>query len=115
MDDLIAPAIEAFAPTWLLLSAGFDGHRADPLTGLGLSAGDYADVTARLAALVAPGRTIAFLEGGYDLDALASSAAACVAALAGERLVPEPPTSGGPGRDAVAAAALVRAELTDLG
>ena len=111
VDDVIAPFAATFDPTWLILSAGFDAHRADPLTDLGLSAGDYADLTAELLALVPPGRRVVFLEGGYDLDALASSAAACVGAMAGERLVPEPPTHGGPGRDVVAAAALVRAEL----
>ena len=52
----------------------------------------------------AAGRTIAFLEGGYDLDALTSSAAASVAALDGVDLRPEPPTTGGPGRDVVEAA-----------
>jgi hypothetical protein len=56
-----------------------------------------------------------FLEGGYDLDALAASAAACVGALAGERIVPEPPSAGGPGRDAITAAALVHTQVTDLG
>jgi len=115
VDEVLAPFAATFEPTWLLLSAGFDAHRADPITDLGLSAGDYADLTAALLPLAPAGRRVVFLEGGYDLDALASSAAACVAALLGERLVPEPPTSGGPGRDAVAAAALVRAELTDFG
>ena len=62
-------------PTWLLLSAGFDAHRADPLTDLGLSAGDFADLTAELARpSPPPGRRLAFLEGGYDLDALAACA-----------------------------------------
>ena len=108
VDDVIAPLAAAFDPTWVLISAGFDAHRADPITGLGLSAGDYADLTARIAGLVPAGRRIAFLEGGYDLPALAASAAACVAALAGERLVPEPPTSGGPGREVVEAVRLRR-------
>ena len=111
VDDVLAPLAAELQPTWLLLSAGFDAHRADPITDLGLSCGDYADLTLDLLALVPPGHRIVFLEGGYDLDALAGSAAACVAALLGERLVPEPPTAGGPGRDAVAAAALVQAEL----
>jgi acetoin utilization deacetylase AcuC-like enzyme len=115
VDEIVAPLAATFGPTWLLLSAGFDAHRADPLTGLGLSAGDYAELTARLCALVEPGRRIAFLEGGYDLDALGLSAAACVAALAGERLEPEPPTSAGPGREVVAAARLVRDRLAALG
>ena len=47
VDELVVPVTEAFAPTWLLVSAGFDAHRADPLTGLGLAAGDYADLTRR--------------------------------------------------------------------
>jgi acetoin utilization deacetylase AcuC-like enzyme len=115
IDEAVRPLAERFAPTWLLLSAGFDAHRADPLTDLGLSAGDYADITAELLTLVDPGRAIAFLEGGYDLEALAASAAACVAALAGERRHDEAPTAGGPGADAVAAASLLRARLQDRG
>ena len=115
VTEVLAPFAAAFAPTWLLISAGFDAHRADPITDLGLSAGDYADLTTDLLALGPPGRCIVFLEGGYDLEALATSSAACVAALAGERHVPEPPTSGGPGREVIAAAALIRSELADLG
>ena len=115
VDDVLAPFAAAFDPTWLLISAGFDAHRADPITDLGLSAGDYAELTTALLELAPPGRRIVFLEGGYDLEALAASSAACVAALLGERLVPEPVTSGGPGREAIAAAALVRAELADFG
>jgi acetoin utilization deacetylase AcuC-like enzyme len=115
-DEVIEPLAARFAPDWVLVSAGFDAHRADPLTGLALSAGDYGALAARATALAPrPGRTVVFLEGGYDLDALAASSAACVAAMLGERLVSEPPTSGGPGREAVTAAALLRAELTDFG
>ena len=47
LDDVVAPRVEGFAPTWVLISAGFDAHRADPLTGLGLSAGDYAAISER--------------------------------------------------------------------
>jgi acetoin utilization deacetylase AcuC-like enzyme len=104
VDDLVTPLAEEFAPTWVIVSAGFDAHRADPLTGLGLSAGDYADLTARIVGLVPAGRRLVFLEGGYDLGALTDSTAACIAALAGVRHVPEPPTSGGPGREVVGAA-----------
>lgn len=113
LDDLIGPAIEAFGATWLLVSAGFDGHRDDPLTGLGLSSGDYADLTARALQLAPAGRRVVFLEGGYDLDALARSTAACVAGLAGEDLRPEPATSGGPGRDVVDAALMVRRDSAE--
>ena len=49
LDDVVAPQVERFAPTWVLISAGFDAHRADPLTGLGLSAGDYAAIGERVA------------------------------------------------------------------
>ena len=115
LDEVLLPFAAAFHPTWLLISAGFDAHRADPITDLGLSSGDYADLTAELLTLAPPGRRVVFLEGGYDLDALAHSAAACVAAMLGERLRPEPPTSGGPGQEAVAAAALVQRELAELG
>ena len=76
VDDVIRPFAAVFEPTWLLLSAGFDAHRADPLTGLGLSSGDIADLTTDLVGLVPQGRRIAFLEGGYDLAALAASVAA---------------------------------------
>jgi acetoin utilization deacetylase AcuC-like enzyme len=115
VDEVLLPFAATFGPTWVLVSAGFDGHRADPITDLGLSAGDFADLTAALLPIAPPGRRLVFLEGGYDLDALASSAAACVAAMLGQRLVPEPPTSGGPGREVIAAASLVRAELADFG
>jgi acetoin utilization deacetylase AcuC-like enzyme len=104
IDEVVTPAAERFGPTWLLTSAGFDGHRRDPLTGLGLSAGDFADLTSRTMPLVPAGRRLLVLEGGYDLDALAASAGACVASLAGVRFRPETATSGGPGRATVSAA-----------
>jgi acetoin utilization deacetylase AcuC-like enzyme len=108
VDEVIVPAAEAFRPTWVLLSAGFDGHRADPLTDLGLSAGDFADLAERVGGLVPAGQRLAFLEGGYDLAALGASAAACVAALAGARYRPEPATSGGIGLPVVEAVRLRR-------
>ena len=105
LDTVIAPAVEHFAPTWVLVSAGYDAHRADPLTGLDLSAGDFADLTARVAAFApAPGRLVVFLEGGYDLNALRDSVAATVGTLAGLGERREPATSGGPGGRVVAAA-----------
>jgi acetoin utilization deacetylase AcuC-like enzyme len=104
IDDVVLPIAEDWQPTWLLISAGFDAHRLDPLTDLGLTSGDYGLVTERLTSLVGPGRVVAFLEGGYDLEALTSSAAACLSALAGVRLQPERPTSAGLGRNVVDAA-----------
>ena len=58
-------------------------------------------MTRDLLSFVPAGRRLAFLEGGYDLRALEDSTAACVAALGGAEVVPEPPTSGGPGREVV--------------
>jgi acetoin utilization deacetylase AcuC-like enzyme len=104
VDTVVAPLAERFAPTWVLVSAGYDAHRADPLTGLGLTAGDYADLTARLLELAPPRRFVAFLEGGYDLDALHDSVAATVSTLLGEPVRPEQSTAGGPGTNVVRAA-----------
>ena len=93
-DEVVVPLAEEFAPSWLLISAGFDAHRADPLTDLGLSAGDFADLTSRAVHLVPRGRLVAFLEGGYDLRSLARSVGACVAALGGVDYRPEPASQG---------------------
>jgi acetoin utilization deacetylase AcuC-like enzyme len=104
IDEVVGPLAARFAPTWVLISAGYDAHRADPLTGLGLSAGDYADLTVRIAQLAPPGRLVVFLEGGYDLDALRDSACATASALVGAPSRPEPSTAGGPGHPVVVAA-----------
>jgi len=108
-ERVVAPAAAAFDPTWVLVSAGFDAHRACPLTSLGLSAGDFADLGRRSAALAPTGRCVAFLEGGYDLVALEASVAAFVAALAGIDHRPEAATSGGPGHQVVDDAVRLRA------
>ena len=86
-ETRILPALDAFAPELVLVSAGFDAHRADPLAGLELEEPDYAWVTARLleaARRHAQGRLVSVLEGGYDLRALAGSAAAHVESLMAE-------------------------------
>ncbi len=103
LDRVVHPVVARFAPTWVLVSAGFDGHRDDPITELGLSAGDYADLTREIIAIVPAGRRIVFLEGGYDLRAVVNSTMATLGALAGEERRPEPATSGGPGMDVVEA------------
>ena len=103
LDDVVEPIVERFAPQWVLVSAGFDAHRADPLTGLGLTAGDFADLATRVSAFGPPGRTVAFLEGGYDLDALRDSVAATASALVGVARRSEPASSGGPGGHVVRA------------
>jgi acetoin utilization deacetylase AcuC-like enzyme len=104
IDTVVEPLVERFAPTWVLVSAGYDAHRADPLTGLGLSAGDYVDLTARIMALAPARRLVVFLEGGYDLDALRDSTAATVSTLLGRPDRVEPATAHGPGRNVVHAA-----------
>ena len=104
-DEVIEPLVASFAPGWVLVSAGYDAHRADPLTGLALSAGDYGALAVRAAALAPPGRVIVFLEGGYDLEALRDSVAATLPALLGEAPhAAEAETAGGPGANVVDAA-----------
>jgi acetoin utilization deacetylase AcuC-like enzyme len=102
-EDVVAPHVERFAPGWVLISAGFDAHRDDPLAEMALTAGDYARLAECCAALVdRPSRVVAFLEGGYHLGALRASAGATAAALIGESYRPEPASSGGAGASSVA-------------
>jgi len=82
--DSVLPALEAFAPEFIFVSAGFDAHRADPLANLALSEDDFGWATQEICAVakrVCGGRVVSSLEGGYDLAALAVSAAAHVRAL----------------------------------
>jgi acetoin utilization deacetylase AcuC-like enzyme len=110
------PAIEAFAPDWVLVSCGFDAHRADPLGQLELSSGDFARL-ARLTAEFAPrpGRLALFLEGGYDASALRTSVTSTLDALLGGSGPAERPTNGGPGRDHVDATLEARWRAVELG
>ena len=81
--DILA-AVDAFSPELIMISAGFDAHRADPLAMLELVEDDYGWVTAGLVELAqkhAKGRVVSVLEGGYDLTALANSALAHLSAL----------------------------------
>jgi acetoin utilization deacetylase AcuC-like enzyme len=80
----ILPRLEAFGADLIVISAGFDAHRLDPLGHLNLAEADYAWATRRLMAIAdksCNGRVVSLLEGGYDLDGLSWSAAAHVAAL----------------------------------
>jgi acetoin utilization deacetylase AcuC-like enzyme len=82
--EFILPALDDFRPDLILVSAGFDAHRRDPLAQLDLEDADYAWVTERLldcAERHTEGRLVSTLEGGYDFAALRSSAAAHVRAL----------------------------------
>ena len=78
MRDYWLPALEAHRPQLILISAGFDAHREDPLAGLKFVEADYAWVTRELLAVAerhAEGRVVSMLEGGYALSALGRSAA----------------------------------------
>ncbi|MFC5579345.1 histone deacetylase family protein [Lysobacter niabensis] len=80
----LLPVIDSFRPQLLLVSAGFDAHRLDPLAQLQLEASDYAWLTAELVALAnrhARGRVVSMLEGGYDLTALRECSVAHVRGL----------------------------------
>ncbi|HEX4859448.1 MAG TPA: histone deacetylase family protein, partial [Usitatibacteraceae bacterium] len=78
------PALEAFRPQLVLVSAGFDAHADDPLAYLKLHEDDYAWITREIVALAerhAEGRIVSVLEGGYNLGALGRSAVAHVEVL----------------------------------
>jgi len=82
--DTLLPALDAFGPQLVLVSAGFDAHLADPLADLMLDTEDFAWITGELRAVAdrhAGGRVVSMLEGGYNLDALAESAVAHVGVL----------------------------------
>jgi acetoin utilization deacetylase AcuC-like enzyme len=80
----IEPALRAFKPQLILISAGFDAHYLDPLAGLNFCEEDYDWLTGVILAIAheyCAGRVVSMLEGGYNLQALATSAAAHVKAL----------------------------------
>jgi acetoin utilization deacetylase AcuC-like enzyme len=82
--DAVIPALDRFRPDFILISAGFDAHRADPLADLRLDEADFAWATDAILAIAAErcaDRVVSALEGGYDLAALRASAAAHVARL----------------------------------
>jgi acetoin utilization deacetylase AcuC-like enzyme len=83
--ERILPEVVRFRPGFIIVSAGFDGHRKDPLSMMQLEIADFAWLTTelrRVAEDFCDGRLVSVLEGGYDLDALAASVRAHVAALA---------------------------------
>jgi acetoin utilization deacetylase AcuC-like enzyme len=82
--DRILPALDSFAPELIIVSAGFDAHRRDPLAQLRLETEDYAWISRELLALAdkhTGGKLLSSLEGGYDLEALADASAAHVRVL----------------------------------
>jgi acetoin utilization deacetylase AcuC-like enzyme len=84
MSTVILPALDAFGPDLLVISAGFDAHRADPLGGLNFTEEDFVWATLNLMEIAdkhAESRVVSVLEGGYDIRALAASVGVHVQAL----------------------------------
>ena len=96
-DEIASPVIEEFSPSWVLVSAGYDGHRDDPIANLALSSGDFASLARSVAQLAPPGRLALFLEGGYNLVALRACVAATFASILDTSHDDEPSTNGGAG------------------
>jgi len=79
MESRVLPRVDAFAPDFIVISAGFDAHRLDPLANINLEAEDFAWITEKIMGLAAKhskGKIVSILEGGYDLEGLARSCAA---------------------------------------
>lgn len=84
MEERVLPSIEAHEPEMVFISAGFDAHARDPMANLNLGDSDFAWATRELCKIAdrhAQGRVVSTLEGGYDLQALASASAAHVRVL----------------------------------
>jgi histone deacetylase 6 len=103
---VLEPAADAFAPDLVLVSAGFDAAQGDPLGSMRVTPAGYAWMTSRLSRL-AGGRVALALEGGYNLEAISKSAAACLRVLLGER-----PPAGEFGEPSPAALRVIDAALT---
>jgi acetoin utilization deacetylase AcuC-like enzyme len=83
-ESRVLPRLREFAPELIIISAGFDAHVRDPLANINLVEADFAWATQKImdvAERCAQGRVVSLLEGGYDLQALANSCAAHIAAL----------------------------------
>jgi acetoin utilization deacetylase AcuC-like enzyme len=88
LEDVVAPAIEAFAPEALVISAGFDSYEADPLGAMRVTVAGFREwggIFGRLARRLCDGRSLSLLEGGYNLDALPVLVEAYLEGLVGKR------------------------------
>jgi acetoin utilization deacetylase AcuC-like enzyme len=94
VDEIFVPVIEQFGADWILVSAGYDAHRLDPLATLRLNSSDYGAMAQRLAQIELDGGVVVFLEGGYNLGALERSARATVRGWLDPSYVPDPAESG---------------------
>jgi len=80
----LVPAADEFKPEFVIISAGFDAHKDDPLASMGLTDAGYSELTSIVAGVAkrhAKGRILSSLEGGYNLTALAASVEGHVKAL----------------------------------
>jgi acetoin utilization deacetylase AcuC-like enzyme len=87
-QDLFRPVAEQFAPQLVLVSAGFDIYREDPLGGMKVTAEGFGQLTSLVMEIAAPsaqGRVALVLEGGYQLDGLADGVVSCLRVLEGEK------------------------------
>lgn len=87
-EEQVVRAIDDYEPNAILLSAGFDAHRRDPLGGMNVSEAGYGEITRRVVECAqrwCGGRVFSLLEGGYDMEGLAASVAEHVQAMNGER------------------------------
>jgi acetoin utilization deacetylase AcuC-like enzyme len=85
-EKLILPSIDTYQPEFILISAGFDAHKEDPLGGMELTTADFerfSELILKKAKEVCDSRIISFLEGGYNLQALAESVEAHISVLKG--------------------------------
>lgn len=107
IDEVLTPMLGSFRPDHILVSAGFDAHRNDPLSGMEATSECFGRMAARIKGLaneICKGRLTLFLEGGYDLDVLASSASFVVQGIDGtleDHNVSQQPTSGSAGREVI--------------
>lgn len=77
----IVPLLKEWSPDWLLISAGYDAHRDDPLAGIALVRDDYREMASMMKGVVGKSRTVLFLEGGYNLKAVTASVADTIRGL----------------------------------
>ena len=106
-DAVAWPILQAFKPQLILISAGFDAYKDDPLAGMRLEAECFGGLTARIATIAndcCEGRIVAVTEGGYHLKGIADSLRSVIAALQGDRGPSAPPPSGAPRGEAAIAA-----------
>ncbi|MEA3510360.1 MAG: histone deacetylase, partial [Actinomycetota bacterium] len=96
---IVLPILDQFGPDWLLVSAGYDGHTADPLGGMDLATDDYGAMAAALGEEMQRTNTVFYLEGGYDLRAIRESVTATLDGFASGFPLLDPPESSDPAID----------------